>query len=94
MRLYGLDKCTFNMHLHLHLKQTLLNFSPAHASWCYAFERFNGYLGSYYTNNKANEPQIMQRFTQHQEIYSLPVPPEIESIFHRQNTDSLIPIQL
>lgn len=70
------------------LQQTLLNFSPVHTSRCYVFERFNGYLGSYYTNNKANEPQITQRFIQHQEIYSFPIPPEIESIFHRQNTDT------
>ena len=83
MRLYGPDKCTFNMHLHLHLKQTLLNFGPAHVS---AFERFNGYLGSYYTNNRAIESQIMQRFTQHQGIYSIPMSPEIRSIFH-QSTD-------
>jgi len=57
--------CTLNMHLHLHLKQTYLDFGPPHATWCYAFERFNGVLGSYFTNNKTIEPQIMRRFTQH-----------------------------
>ena len=81
MRLYGPDKFTFNMHLHLHLKQTLLNFGPAHTSWCYAFERYNGYLGSYYTNNKAIEPQIMQKFTQHQAVHGIPMSPEVKSIF-------------
>lgn len=34
-RLYGDISCTFNMHLHLHLKQTLLDFGPPHASWCF-----------------------------------------------------------
>ena len=70
VRLYGLKNRTFNMHLHLHLKKTLLDFGPAHTSWCYAFERYNGLLGSYSTNNKSIEPQIMRRFCQHQAIYS------------------------
>ena len=61
--LYGNSHCTFNMHLHLHLKQTYLDFGPTHATWCYAFERFNGILGSYFTNNKTIEPQIMRKFT-------------------------------
>ena len=69
-RLYGKESCTFNMHLHLHLKKILLDFGPAHASWCYAFERYNGILGSYFTNNRSIEPQIMQRFSEHQAIYS------------------------
>ena len=66
--LYSLDKCTFNMHLHLHLIKTLLDFGPAHASWCYAFERFNGLLGSYSTNNKDIELQIIRRLSEHQVI--------------------------
>jgi len=68
--LYGQENCTFNMHLHLHLMKTILDFGPAHASWCYAFERFNGILGSYFTNNKSIEPQIMRRFSEHQAIYN------------------------
>ena len=56
------------MHLHLHLKQTYLDFGQPHATWCYAFERFNSVLGSYFTNNKTIEPQIMRKFTQHQMI--------------------------
>ena len=68
--LYSLDKCTFNMHLHLHLIKTLQDFGPAHASWCYAFERFNGLLGSYSTNNKDIELQIIRRFSEYQVICS------------------------
>ena len=67
--LYGDAKATFNMHLHLHLKETYLDFGPPHATWCYGFEKFNGILGSYFTNNKNIEPQIM-RFCQHQTIVS------------------------
>lgn len=88
MRIYGADKCSFNMHLHLHLKQTLLDFGPTHTTWCYAYERFNGFLGSYYINRKAIEPQIMQRFLQHQGIYAMPVPyPEFKSIFPQVHGD-------
>ena len=39
------ESCTFDMHLHLHLKKTLLDFGPAPASWCYDFERLNAILG-------------------------------------------------
>ena len=66
--LYGDKKATFNMHLHLHLKETYVDFGPPHSTWCYAFERYNGLLGSYFTNKKNVEPQIMRRFCQHQMI--------------------------
>ena len=32
MRIYGPYKCSFNMHLHLHLKQTLVDFGPTHTT--------------------------------------------------------------
>lgn len=73
-RLYGSTQCTFNMHLHLHLKQTFLNFGPPHASWCFAFERFNGLLGSFHTNNKEIESQIMRKFCQSQSIHGIDIP--------------------
>ena len=47
------DSCTPNMHLHLHLKDCFMNYGPPHAFWCFAFERFNGILGSYSTNKKS-----------------------------------------
>lgn len=68
--LYADAKATFNMHLHLHLKETYLDFGPPHATWCYSFERYNGTLGSYFTNNKNIESQIMRKFCQHQMILS------------------------
>jgi len=74
VRLYGENSCTFNMHLHLHLKKTYLDFGPPHTSWCYAFERYNGILGSYITNNKSIEPQIMKKFCQNQTISHLHIP--------------------
>ena len=59
------------MHLHKHLKQAFLDFGPPHASWCFAFERFNEILGSYRTNLKAIESQIMRTFCRSQAIHSL-----------------------
>lgn len=56
-RLNGDFSCTFNMHLHF---QTFIDFGPPHASWCFTFERFSGILGSFHTNNKAIELQIMK----------------------------------
>ena len=70
-QLYGKSSCSFNMHLHCHLKQIFLDFGPPHASWCFAFERFNGILGSYHSNKKVIESQIMRKFCQNQAIHNL-----------------------
>ena len=61
-RLYGSRSVTPNMHLHTHLKQCLLDYGPLHAFWCYPFERFNGILGSFHSNRKSIESQIMKKF--------------------------------
>ncbi len=49
-----------------------MDFGP-HALWCFAFERFSGILGSYHTNNKAIESQIM-KFCQDQAVHTLDLP--------------------
>ena len=69
--LYGKDQFTPNMHLHMHLKQCLMDFGPSHSFWCFSFERFNGLLGSYSTNKKAIEVQVMRKFCTAQHAYSL-----------------------
>ena len=76
------------MHLHLHLKESFLHFGPPHAFWCFAFERFNGVLGSYYTNNRAIELQLMRRFCREQTVQNLEIPPEILSILFKCNTNT------
>ena len=87
-RLYGEASCTFNMHLHMHLNQTLLDFGPAHALWCYAFERYNGILGSYFRNNRSIKPQIMQRFSERQAIYEDIASEQFKSILpHNQQQE-------
>ena len=75
--IYGGDQFTVNMHLHLHLKQYLIDFGPSHSFWCFSFERFNGLLGSYSTNKKAIEVQVMRKFCTAQDTYSLL--PQIDS---------------
>ena len=46
---YGKEKCTPNMHMHLHLCKSVENYGPACAFWCFPFERYmsfqkNGHL--------------------------------------------------
>ena len=65
-RLYGGGACTPNMHLHLHLRDSFLNYGPVHGFWAFPFEKFNGILGSYQTNNKNIEEQLMKKFIRHQ----------------------------
>ena len=74
--LCGADACTPNMHLHLHLKECLLDYGPVHSFWCFAFERYNGVLGKYHTNYQTIEVQIMRKFLSEQQIKSLDTPSE------------------
>lgn len=49
--LCGKEKCTPNMHLHGHLKDCILDYGPVFSFWCFSFERYNGIMGDYHTNN-------------------------------------------
>lgn len=64
--LYGKAACTPNQHLHMHLKDCFLDYGPSHGFWCFPFERYNGILGGYPTNNKNVEVQLLNRFIRHQ----------------------------
>ena len=55
------DACTPNMHLHLHLKDCLLDYGPVHAFWCYALQHFNGVVCSYHINNQSIGTQLMMK---------------------------------
>ena len=61
--------CTPN--LHLHIKDSFLDYGPPHAFWCFAFEQFNGVLGSFHTNKKAIEEQLMRKFCQNQVAHDI-----------------------
>ena len=45
-----------------------MDYGPSHAFWCFSFERYNGLLGSFHTNQKAIEPQIMRKFINAQRL--------------------------
>lgn len=60
--LYGNEWCNPNLHLHGHLHECLKDYGPVYSFWLFAFERFNGILGSYHTNNRNISIQLMRRF--------------------------------
>ena len=51
-QLYGKKFLTCNMHLHCHLRKVLMDYGPVFGFWLFSFERYNGHLGSTYTNNR------------------------------------------
>ena len=50
------------MHLHTHLLDCILDYGPVYSFWLFSFECFNGILGSYHTNQRAIEIQVMRKF--------------------------------
>ena len=62
-QLYGKDKVTPNMHLHTHLVNCILDYGPVYSFWLFSFERYNGMIGDYGTNQRAVEIQLMRKFT-------------------------------
>ena len=78
-KLYGAQRFTPNMHLNLHLQDCILDYGPVYSFWCFALERYNGMLGSYPTNSRQIEPQIMRKFVQQQQVYSVETPPQCSS---------------
>lgn len=60
-KLYGKEAVTPNMHLHCHLKDIILDHGPFHSFWCFSFERYNGIMGSVFTNKRSLELQLMRK---------------------------------
>ena len=69
---FGKEYCYPNLHMHCHLKECLLDFGPASSFWLFAFERMNGVLGSFHTNNEAVEVQLFRKFISKQHFHQLP----------------------
>ena len=65
---------TPNMHLHSHLINCVLDYGPVHNFWLFSFERFNGILGDFKTNQRAIETQLMRKFLREQDIKDLQFP--------------------
>ena len=83
--LYGPSFLTINTHLHLHLADVFSDYGPCCGYWLFSFERYNGILGKYYTNQQSIEIQLMRRFIENMHIRSLVNPdslaPEHSYIF-------------
>ena len=88
--LYGESNCTMNLHLQLHLQESFLDFGPAHAFWSYPFERYNGILGSFPTNNKTIEVQLMNKFITTQSVQAIAnlADPKLTSLLRLPNFDT------
>ena len=71
---FGKEYCYPNLHMHCHLKQCLLDYGPASSFWLFAFERMNGVLGSFHTNNKAVEVQHFRKFISKQQVGNIEWP--------------------
>ena len=69
-RLFGWQCVTPNMHLHCHLRSCIVDYGPLHGFWCYAFERYNGILGSMPNNNRSIEIQLANHFLQESQYIS------------------------
>ena len=61
-QVYGNQAINMNQHLHCHLKECLIDYGPVYSFWLFSFERQNGILGSFPTNNHNIEPQLMKKF--------------------------------
>ncbi|OAD66189.1 hypothetical protein PHYBLDRAFT_175482 [Phycomyces blakesleeanus NRRL 1555(-)] len=51
-KIYIATILTCNMHLHLHIQETILDFGPVYSYWLFAFERYNCLLKNISTNGK------------------------------------------
>ena len=60
--LYGKESLSPNMHLMAHLSDCIYDHGPVYAFWLYVFERMNGILGSFQTNNRDLTVQLMRKF--------------------------------
>lgn len=78
--LFGSEACTPNMHLHLHLKDSILDYGPVYAFWLFSFERYNGVLGNYTTNNKNIEVQLMRKFINQQKAKDIHFPKDYHNL--------------
>ena len=67
--------------MHCHLSSCMRDYGPLHGFWLYAFERYNGLLGSLPNNNRSIEIQLMRRFLRDNQILSSPFEDEFASDF-------------
>ena len=75
----------------------MLDYGPVNNFWLFSFERFNGVLGDFKTNQRAVELQLLRKFLRDQDIRDLPFPnlycKEFFPIFKQMNKTSMNPLQ-
>ena len=79
--LYKKKAVTINIHLHCHLKECVDDYGPVYSFWCFAFERFNGILGSTITNNRTIEVQLMRKLVSSRFVWNVGLPEEFRENF-------------
>lgn len=77
--LHGSENVTPNMHLHTHLFECIKDYGPIYSFWLFSFERYNGMLGGYKTNQRSVELQLMRRFMSDLQLYDIAIPEECMS---------------
>ena len=80
-QLYGKEKLVINMHLSCHLQECIMDYGPVYAFWCFGFERFNGILGSYPSNNCNVAITMMKKFHEEVSIDCCDVDPIFQTLF-------------
>ena len=65
---YGKMFVTPNMHLHVHIKETLLDHSSVYCHWLFAFERCNFVMGNVHTNRRDIEIQLMRNVEKNKKL--------------------------
>ena len=61
------------MHMALHIRDCIRDYGPTYAFWCFSFERYNGVLGQFKTNNHAISVQLMRKFIEDKNsLFNLP----------------------
>ena len=75
----GKDHITPNaLHLYMHLADFVMDYGPVYSVWLFGFERDNGILGKYPTNNKSIKLQMMRKFAGGQDLGDLEFPAEYQ----------------
>ena len=77
---YGKAFATPNMHLHLHILDCIKDYGPVYATWCFGFERLNGTLGAFHTNNRSITIQFMKKFMSQTQLKSTIDQQEIDQV--------------
>lgn len=60
-----------NMHLHAHLQRCIFDFGPVYSFLLFSFERENGILGSFPTNKRCIEMQLMRKFEKSMHVFDI-----------------------